>query len=325
MALQRDTRYPGRWTTASSGHPQGAFKNRTAPGSLDGSYIEQDWANDWDGYFSSLLDAAGLTANGNVDAVGASQYFSAMQTLLNQSSGAVSGRRQARAALATAGSSLTIASDEVIVKTALGGSSYLLPSFSQVINVATTGAGGMNTGSAPASGYVAIYAIYNPTTTTRALFAVNASSAAQPEICGVTMPTGYTASALLAVWPTTAASLLGVGLMRGRRHSRTGVTVLNTSVGAGSMTTLSISSAVPFNAVSCRGDVTITSAAGSNNNAAVASDVAGVGYQYTSQGPGTGVSGNFELDLTTAQTMFYQMTVTAAPGNFTIQISSYEF
>jgi hypothetical protein len=82
MALQRDTRYPGRWTASTGGHPQGAFKNRTAPGSLDGSYIEQDWANDWDGYFSSLLGAAGLTANGNVDAVGASQYFDALRTML---------------------------------------------------------------------------------------------------------------------------------------------------------------------------------------------------------------------------------------------------
>jgi hypothetical protein len=81
MALQRDARYPGRWTAPSPGHPQGAFKNRTAPGSLDGSYIEQDWANDWDGYFSSLLSAAGLTANGNVDAVGASQYYTALLSL----------------------------------------------------------------------------------------------------------------------------------------------------------------------------------------------------------------------------------------------------
>jgi hypothetical protein len=78
MALQRDARYPGRWTAASGGHPQGAFKNRTAPGALDGSYIEQDWANDWDGFFSSLLSAAAITPNGNVDAVGASQYYTAL-------------------------------------------------------------------------------------------------------------------------------------------------------------------------------------------------------------------------------------------------------
>lgn len=82
MALQRDTRYPGRWTTGNSAHPQGAFKNRSAPGALDGSYIEQDWANDWDGYFASLMGAAGLTANNIVDAVGASQYYNALTTVI---------------------------------------------------------------------------------------------------------------------------------------------------------------------------------------------------------------------------------------------------
>ena len=84
MALQRDTHYPGRWTTANAAHPQGAFKNRTAPGSLDGSYIEQDWANDWDGYFSALLNAASITPNGNVDTATSSQYFTALQAMLSQ-------------------------------------------------------------------------------------------------------------------------------------------------------------------------------------------------------------------------------------------------
>ena len=69
MALQRNNRYPGRFDTPSAGHPQGAFKNRTAPTAQDGSYLEKDWANDWDGFFGSLLNAAGLTANGSVDSV----------------------------------------------------------------------------------------------------------------------------------------------------------------------------------------------------------------------------------------------------------------
>lgn len=81
MALRRDTRYPGRWTTGDSAHPQGAFKNRSAPGALDGSYIEQDWANDWDGFFAALLGAASITPNGTVDTATSSQYFTAMQTV----------------------------------------------------------------------------------------------------------------------------------------------------------------------------------------------------------------------------------------------------
>ena len=82
MALKRNERYAGRFSNPTTAHPQGAFKNRTAPGSQDGSYLEQDWANDWDGFFSSLLSAAGVTPNGNVDAVGASQYFDALKTVI---------------------------------------------------------------------------------------------------------------------------------------------------------------------------------------------------------------------------------------------------
>uniref|UniRef100_UPI0006990808 hypothetical protein n=1 Tax=Pseudomonas veronii TaxID=76761 RepID=UPI0006990808 len=47
----------------------------------DGSYLEKDWANDKEGFFQSLLSAAGITANGAVDAVGASQFFDALQAL----------------------------------------------------------------------------------------------------------------------------------------------------------------------------------------------------------------------------------------------------
>ena len=79
MALQRDNTYPGRFAPATPEQPQGAFKNRTTATSQDGSYPEQQWLNDWSGFFSSLLSNAGVTANGNVDEVGASQYFDALR------------------------------------------------------------------------------------------------------------------------------------------------------------------------------------------------------------------------------------------------------
>lgn len=89
MALKRDQRYPGRFSTPTTAHPQGAFKDRTSPTAQDGSYMQADWANDWDGFFSSLLAAAGITANGNVDGVGASQYFSAAQSIFAAKNGNV--------------------------------------------------------------------------------------------------------------------------------------------------------------------------------------------------------------------------------------------
>ncbi|MGH9928348.1 MAG: hypothetical protein ACREA9_03860, partial [Pyrinomonadaceae bacterium] len=82
MALDLPARYPGRFDPASVDYPQGSFKNRTAPGALDGSYLEKDWANDKEGFFQSLMDEASLSPNGLVDKVGASQYLDALQAII---------------------------------------------------------------------------------------------------------------------------------------------------------------------------------------------------------------------------------------------------
>ncbi|WP_432783739.1 hypothetical protein QZH45_09765 [Pseudomonas corrugata] len=82
MSLKLNERYPGRFDNPSAGYPQGSFKNRTAPGALDGSYLEKDWANDKEGFFQSLLSAAGFVANGVVDSVGASQYYDALAAVI---------------------------------------------------------------------------------------------------------------------------------------------------------------------------------------------------------------------------------------------------
>lgn len=81
MAIDRSTRYPGRFDSPTTARPQGAFKNRSAPGAKDGSYLERDWANDWDGFFGSLLRSAGMTPDGTPDTALASQYFDALKTL----------------------------------------------------------------------------------------------------------------------------------------------------------------------------------------------------------------------------------------------------
>lgn len=92
MAIDRNSRYPGRFDAPTTARPQGAFKNRSAPNAKDGSYLERDWANDWDGFFGSLLRAAGITANGTPDTALASQYFDALRSLgLRQATEALTG------------------------------------------------------------------------------------------------------------------------------------------------------------------------------------------------------------------------------------------
>lgn len=84
MALKRNETYPGRFSNPTDDHPQGAFKNRSAPGAQDGSYLEQQWANDWDGFFGRLLTLAEVTPNGNVDTASSSQYYDALKALFLQ-------------------------------------------------------------------------------------------------------------------------------------------------------------------------------------------------------------------------------------------------
>lgn len=81
MALNRNTRYPGRFDAPTSAQPQGAFKNRTSDMARDGSYFEKDWINDIVAPWSAALARTNQTANGNVDAVGASQYFDSLERM----------------------------------------------------------------------------------------------------------------------------------------------------------------------------------------------------------------------------------------------------
>ena len=90
MALKRNETYPGRFNNPTSDHPQGAFKNRSAPGAQDGSFCEQQWANDWDGFFGRLLTVAGITPDGNVDTALSSQYYDALLKVIENNAGSPS-------------------------------------------------------------------------------------------------------------------------------------------------------------------------------------------------------------------------------------------
>ena len=169
--------------------------------------------------------------------------------------------RNGKMTLTAASATATFTADELIVETALGGQTFRLGSFSKTINLATTGAGGMDTGAAPVSSFVALYAIYNPTTQTAALLAVNAATLAPNIYGGANMPAGYTASALISVWPTNASSQLGIGFQSDRTIAVPAVSVLNTSATAGSLTPLSITSAVSLNAKFISGYLSVSSTA----------------------------------------------------------------
>jgi hypothetical protein len=238
---------------------------------------------------------------------------------LGQVSGVVGQTRNLVMNVAAASATATLTADEIVVETALGGLRYCLPSFNHTINLATTGAGGMDTGTAPVSGFVGIYAIYNPTSGASALLATNATSAAISNIYGGTLPTGYTASALLAVIGTTAGSLLIASYTQDRRTTVSPVTAFySTSSPSGVAIAVSASTVVPKNAKT----ISLGFAAGALPGATLSqvvisgtlSGIGSQGFQINSTGATNTDQSSVARDipLITPQTVVYQFNASGA-------------
>ncbi|WP_238814002.1 hypothetical protein [Herbaspirillum rubrisubalbicans] len=256
-----------------------------------------------------------------VAAASASQH--AVQ--FGQVSGVVGQVRNAKMSVTTASASATFTADEIIVETALGGLRYCLPSFSKTINLATTGAGGMDTGSAPVSGFVALYAIYNPTTATAALLATNTTSAAAPSIYGgANMPSGYIASALIGVWPTNSSKYFGIGYQQDRTLRFPYVTAYTTTTNTTTPTSISFASYVPKNALSMFGTLDLACSTSAALNGTLASDANNVGRQYVTTG-GQYACTYFECALETPQTAYYTSSTNGGTLTFTVFLVGYSF
>jgi hypothetical protein len=252
---------------------------------------------------------------------------------LPQSGAVVGAVRNFQMVISAASASGTATAEELWVKTGLGGGAYLLSNFSQTINLATTGAGGMDTGAAPNNGYVAVYAIYNPSANTRALLATVSTNAIAPDVYGgANMPSGYTASALVSVWRTTAATpgLFIVGRQVDRLIVFPFYVALNAVAPTTTFTQLVVNGGVPPNGKTCQGVIAMVASSTAGGSAQVASDSSGSGAQAVAIG-GTGVGANasfanvpVQINGSNFPTLFY-----AAPGggvtNMSINISGYTF
>ncbi len=249
---------------------------------------------------------------------------------LAQLTGVIGTSRNAKMSVTVASATATFTADELIVQTALGGRQYKLSSFSKTINLATTGAGGMDTGTVPAAGFVALYAIYNPTTQVSALLAVNTTSVLAPEVYGgANMPSGYTASALVSVW-RTASSQFVIGYQVDRKLVLTSAIAINGNTQQASYTAIPLTAIVPVNAKTAsgtRGVTSTTSGASIYNN--VASSSSGLSPQPMS---GATVVANMDfssafldLPIVTTQTIYYAATASAGTMTMSVVVSGYTF
>ncbi|MCO1382563.1 hypothetical protein [Burkholderia multivorans] len=261
--------------------------------------------------------------------------------------GVVGSMRNGRMSVAAASSTATFTADEIIVESALGGLTYRLANFNESINLATTGAGGMDTGTAPASGYVALYAIYSPVKAAqhasdpitypddgRALLATNATSAIAPNVyAGANMPSGYTASALVSVWPTNASGQFVAAFQRDRQIAWLGTTVLSTTSQVSTPTSLNVSAAIPLNAKFCSGylDVSVSTTSTSIVSGALHGNSLGYGgaFAYFNTGSSTAGGGQrssfSKLLVANPQTLYYTITASAGAPGFSVYVNNYEF
>lgn len=229
-------------------------------------------------------------------------------------SGVVGQSRNARMSVAAASATATFSADELIVEDG-DGRQYRLSNFNKSVDLMKTGAGGMDTGTVPATGFVALYAIYNPTTDMSSLLAVNATSAEAPEIYGgSSLPPDYTASALVSVWGISE-SKFKAGTQHGRVINIDRQTAITTTATVNTLTELSIAAIVPKNARKVSGYGSIYATSGDEKSGGLIIDVASTnsGVGYVSIGGyvgnfGIGVYGQFaELLLSTPQSIFYDV------------------
>lgn len=219
--------------------------------------------------------------------------------------------------------------DEIIVETALGGTGYKLSSASLSFNGATTGANGMDTGSMPSGGNLYIYAIYNPSTQTKAVLGTISGTGATI-YPGSNMPSGYTASALIWSGVTTGTNFM-LFQQFGHRVDIAYQIILNLTVGKASMTEQSVAAAVPANATNASGLLSQNQTTSTSQALQIAAESTGVlGLQEIGNFGTTGVTGNTsvinfrDLPLPTAQNVWYSTANTTASSVYLI-INGYLF
>lgn len=211
------------------------------------------------------------------------------------------------AQLNAAATSVTFTADEIGVASALGRNGTTLPSYNQTLNVATTGAGGMDTGLAPISGFVYIYAIWNPVTATASIIGTVASSSTI--YGGANMPAGYTMSALIAVWPTNGSRQLVAGIVVDRLFTYQAATQVLSSGTATTVTAVSLTTTVPVGARS-----TVLQLAGLESVGVTANSQSNV-YNLSTGSPqlicsasalGGVIWVNGEIAMAVSQTLYYK-------------------
>jgi hypothetical protein len=208
---------------------------------------------------------------------------------------------------------IDISADEVILQDAYGNPARML-SLSITVDITTSGAGGLDTGSEAASTWYHMWAIMKRDGTKSVILSASATTP--------TLPSGYTHRAYLGAVYNNASG----NLVRMKQQDRRAVCPVNTVLSAGTATTwtaVSLAAIVPATAKKIAGSVEQSV----KNQTLIASEVADFENALILEAnPGTvpaiGIA-PFELAIVTSQTIYYYNQVSG--GNSFIYISGWEY
>lgn len=297
--------YDSAFSTAIGGYPKNSILQKANGAGFWVSAVENNSTNP-DAGGANWLDLLGVTA------------------------GVVGSSRNLKMIIASPSSSATLSADELVLKSALGGQSFTLKNFSASINTATTGAGGMVSGLAPASGWLAIYAIYNPATGASSLLGFDSTSSAAPEVFSGSLPAGYTASCLASVWRTDPSRSMIAGIQQCRSISIGQIVVASTTTQITTATAVNISSAIPPGGKKISGFFSIAGTGTNNATTNIFESASGIG-QVQVAGNSTGAtqsvcSAPYKVNISTQQTIYWTSGVAAGTyGSGVIYCTGYEF
>jgi hypothetical protein len=287
-------------------------------GGVPATVVSAAWMNDVQEELISILAAASITpVKGTQD-----QVLKAIRAL---SGGVVGSTVNLKMTVATASASATISADEVTVKSGIAGRAWVIGAFSKTINLATTGALGMDVGSAPVNGWLAIYAGLNEATGATTAFAQSIGNAVAPAVYGGgNAPAGVTATALLTVVPTNASSQFKVLSVAGRKiYIQLTAAFSGTSVNANT----AITGIVPANAVEISGELILQNTAASAMSLTVASQIATALGQQNSTGlvsAGGSITTNFGgVPVPVAQSIGIIGSSSAGTPTYSVYVSGY--
>lgn len=244
---------------------------------------------------------------------------------------AVGGTARMQATAAAAATTTTFTDDEVVVRTAAG-QTYALQNFSATLNLSATGLGGMDTGTATASGWLLVYAAYNPATLTSGVFAqMEGSAKASALYSGSSPPSGFTATGLIGIIPiSTTAGRFAQFLLNGRRIRFSLVAFTSGSTTSATTTYNAFTvTQIPYSAIRAIGALAVTNAGSGGSSSFIASSSTGIGSFPWSVGVvGAADVGAYpDVDIITPRTLYYYCSSASTSNtvSYAAYLSGYEF